>query len=165
MLLGFLHVYNVACKIFQTLKSACPGCIKLCDGRLSSKSTCQSVEDSCVAVQFLEVVAAATAAYLKESAGQFASELWKLVASGLSIQAHDRLVFGTHGVEDGQDAKGPPMTAAGAPHSPCIAGSTNVPTLILTLPWCLLRREWQSSGCEEGTCVLDTARMASMPGT
>lgn len=111
------------------------------------KFTCQSVEDRCVAVQFLEVVAAATTAYLKDSAGHFASELWKFVASGLSIQAHDRLVFGTRDVEDGQHAKGPLMTAAGAPHSPCIAGSTNAPTLILTLLWCLLRREWQSHGC------------------
>ena len=113
MLLGFLHVFKVACRLLQ---SACPGCSKLCYGRLSSRLLIRVWKIAASnAVQFLEILAAATTAYLKESADQFASELWKFVASGLSIQAHDRLVFGTHDVEDRQRAKGAPLTAAGTP--------------------------------------------------
>jgi hypothetical protein len=158
VLLGFLHVFNVACNL---LKSACPGCNKLCYGRLSSRLLTRVWKIAASnAVQFLELVAAATAPYLKESANQFASELWKFVASGLSIQAHDRLVFGTHDVEDRQRAKGAPMSAAGAPDPPSIAGSTNMPPLILTLlvlvaVSCVFKRRTCAGHCSHGLHIRD----------
>ena len=69
-------------------------------------------------LQCLEVTAGAAAAYLQNSAAQFASELWSFVASGLSIQAHDRLVFGaqegTNRPSSGrQHSAGVPMKAEG----------------------------------------------------
>lgn len=60
-------------------------------------------------VQYIEVTAAAAAAYLQDSAAQFASELWKFVASGLSIQAHDRTVFGAQESANRRHSAGVPM--------------------------------------------------------
>ena len=66
-----------------------------------------------MAVQCLEVTAAAAAAYLQDTAAQFASELWTFVASGLSVQAHDRLVFGAQDSASRQRSSGAPMNAEG----------------------------------------------------
>ncbi len=64
-------------------------------------------------MQCLEVAAAAAAIYLQNSAAQFASELWQFVASGLSVQAHDRLVFGAQESADRHRSAGAPMNAEG----------------------------------------------------
>ena len=63
-------------------------------------------------VQCLEAAAAAAAPYLQASAALFAAELWSFLASGLSIQAHDRLVFGASKSAD-RRCSGAPMDAAG----------------------------------------------------
>jgi hypothetical protein len=44
--------------------------------------------------QWLEEVGNAARAYLFDSAELFAAQLWHFVASGLSVGAHDRAVFG-----------------------------------------------------------------------
>lgn len=64
-------------------------------------------------MQCLEVTAAAAAAYLQDAAAQFASELWSFVDSGLSVQAHDRLVFGAQDSAGRQRIAGAPMNAEG----------------------------------------------------
>ena len=73
-----------------------------------------AMADSPLTMQCLEVTAAAAAAYLQDSAAQFASELWTFVASGLSVQAHDRLVFGAQDCADRQRSAEAPMNAEGS---------------------------------------------------
>lgn len=61
----------------------------------------------CGTEQWLEAVAAASAAYLFSNAALFARQLWDFVGSGLSVAAHDRAVFG-----DESDPRAEPLPAA-----------------------------------------------------
>ena len=69
--------------------------------------------------QCLEVTSGAAALYLQDLSSRFAAELWEYVASGLSIQAHDRAVFGAgtearkqHECEEAMRAAGRARAAA-----------------------------------------------------
>ena len=65
--------------------------------------------------QCLEVASAAAASYLQDLSGRFATELWEYVASGLSIQAYDRAVFGRGPEARKQHESKEAMNSAGRP--------------------------------------------------
>ena len=62
-------------------------------------------------LQWLGTVAAAARAYLFESAELFAAQLWHFIASGLSLEAHDRAVFGLD--ETAATPAAPPVPVSG----------------------------------------------------
>ena len=71
--------------------------------------------------QFLEVASGAAALYVQDLSSTFATELWEYVASGLSIQAYDRAVFGASAETRKQHESEEAMRLAGrasiaAPH-------------------------------------------------
>ena len=70
--------------------------------------------------QCLEVASGAAGLYLQDLSGRFAAELWEYVASGLSIQAHDRAVFGAGTETREQHECEEAMRLAGGAHvAPC----------------------------------------------
>ena len=93
----------------------------------SAASPGRATADLPVTVQCLEVTAAAAAAYLQESAAQFAAELWSFVASGLSIQAHDRTVFGVQESTSSQHNAGVPMNGEGIKNHSALTMTTLEP--------------------------------------